>query len=80
MTMTMVTGSQCLIPRDVAGVVGLVPVLQDDVHHPKTSSVVHGSRGIPGMEDIPRSSRTLYMNLTRVTSWPALMMQSAFVS
>jgi hypothetical protein len=31
-TGTMTTGQQCLVPRVMAGVIGLIQALQDDVH------------------------------------------------
>jgi hypothetical protein len=39
----MVIGSQCLIPGAVAGVIGLLHALQDDIHCPKMLLAVRGS-------------------------------------
>jgi hypothetical protein len=46
----------------------------------KMSAVVCGSRGIPGMEDMPRSIRTLETSITRIASYPALTTQSTSAS
>jgi hypothetical protein len=77
---TAAEGSQCLIPWAMVGVIGLPHSLQDDIHHPRTSSAMRGSQGIPEIGDRLRSSKTLDTSLTRVTNQLASMTQSTLAS
>jgi hypothetical protein len=46
----------------------------------KTSPATRGSRGIPRMGEMPRSTRTFEMSLTRIASHLALVTHSTLTS